>query len=68
MSRNRLKGVMVAHGDRQSDLAEAIGVSPSCLNHKINGKNGKEFRESEIKKIADRYDMSPTEVFEIFFA
>jgi len=61
-----LRSAMVKHGDTQSDLAEAMGISLSRLNAKINN-NGAEFKQTEIMFIKQRYKLTAKEVNEIFF-
>lgn len=53
-------------GDTQRELARMLGVTESTLSWKINGKA--EFKQSEIKAIADRYDLTGEEVKSMFFA
>ena len=53
-------------GDTQSELARMLGVTESTLSWKINGRA--EFKQSEIKAIADRYDLTGEEVKSMFFA
>ena len=65
MNSNLLKSVIVKHGDTQEKLAEAMGLSVSALNLRINGHI--EFRRNEINYIKQRYDLTPAEVDEIFF-
>lgn len=67
MKKNLLEAKMKIHGDIQSDLAEAIGISLQTFNYKLNGKNGAEFSQSEIQKIKTRYNLTSEEVDEIFF-
>lgn len=62
-----LKSYIVRNNDNQSKLAEALGISLSTLNAKINGCNTS-FRQNEIAAIKERYNLSPVEVDEIFFA
>ena len=68
MNKNLLIGVMKMHGDRQSDLAAAIGISLQGLNAKINGKRGADFRRNEIQRIIERYNLDEILVRDIFFA
>lgn len=68
MNKLKLKGIILAHGDTQKDLADSIGISASRLNAKINEKNGAEFTQREIKKIGEKYKLTPEEICEIFFA
>lgn len=66
MNKEKLLWHMRCHGDRQSDLAEAIGLSRSRLSSKINGKGS--FTQPEILAIKRRYRLSGRELDEIFFA
>lgn len=52
-------------GDTQSELARMLGVTESTLSWKIHGKA--EFKQSEIKAIADRYDLTGEEIKSMFF-
>ena len=67
MNSNLLKAVIKKHGETQADLAEALGLSLSNLNDKINAKSAS-FRQSEIIAIKERYKLTAKEVDEIFFA
>lgn len=62
----KLKGKIVENGDTQAQLAAAIGISPSNLNDKINGKVS--FRQAEIAMIKERYHLSAVDVDAIFFS
>lgn len=53
------------YGDTQTELARILGLTKSTLSWKINGKS--EFKQSEIKAIADRYSLTPEEVKYMFF-
>ena len=53
-------------GDTQGDLAKVLGVTESTLSWKMNGKA--EFKQSEIKAIADRYSLTGEEVKFMFFS
>lgn len=53
-------------GDTQGELARILGVTESTLSWKINGRS--EFKQSEIKAIADRYDLTGEEIKSIFFS
>ena len=66
MNSNGLKAAMVMHNDTQEKLAEFLGLPVSGVNARINGKI--EFRRSEINAIRARYDLSPEETIDIFFA
>ncbi len=53
-------------GDTQSELARMLGITEATLSLKINGKA--EFKQSEVKAIADRYDLTGEEIKSMFFA
>lgn len=67
MNKELLRSIMVLHGDTNKDLAEALNISEQSLSGKINEK-GTEFKQGEIAKIKDRYNLSPEQVESIFFA
>lgn len=62
-----LRSKMVLFGDRQEDLARAIGLSLSRLNAKINSTGGAEFKLTEIHAIKIRYQLTNEELVNIFF-
>lgn len=66
MNSQMLKSRMVEYGDTQAQLAEAIGISASNLNDKINGKVS--FRATDIAAIRKRYHLSAEDVDRIFFS
>lgn len=66
MDAQALKGLITANDKSQAVLANAMGLSLSRLNAKIN-ENKAEFTQSEIVFIRDRYGLSKTEVNDIFF-
>lgn len=53
-------------GDTQSELARMLGITEATLSLKINGKA--EFKQSEVKAIADRYDLTGEEIKSMFFS
>ena len=59
---------MKLFGDTQEILAKALGISLSRLNAKINETDGAEFRQSEIAFFRIRWNLTPEEVDQIFFA
>ena len=65
LNSSKLKAKIVENDDTQAHLAAAIGISPSNLNDKINGKVS--FRQDEIAAIRNRYHLSAVEVDSIFF-
>ncbi len=62
-----LKGIIKMYDGSQSVLADAMGLSLSRLNAKINETGGAEFSQSEIAFIRDRYRMSKSQVTDVFF-
>ena len=65
MQSNEMKAVIAKNNDTQVKLAEILGLQVSGLNARINGQI--DFRASEIKKIAQRYNLSLEELDAIFF-
>lgn len=64
--KRELKAVMIRNGDRQSDLAAAIGMSDAVLSSRLNGATM--FTQPEIEKIALRYKLTADDIQRIFFA
>ena len=67
MNKELLRSIMVLHGDTNKDLAELLEISEQSVSGKINEK-GTEFKQGEIVKIKDKYNLSPEQVANIFFA
>ena len=65
LDKNAFKSVLAGHGDSQEDLALELGMSPSTLSAKINGKQ--DFKRHEIESIAKRYKLSIQDAGRIFF-
>ncbi len=65
MNKQKFVGIMYENGDNQGKLAEAMDISLSRLNAKINGSG--EFSQSEIQFIKDRYSLDADKVDEVFF-
>ena len=63
---NMLISKIKLFGERQQDLADALGISLQSVNAKINGANGAEFNASQITTIMVRYKLTPEEVVLIF--
>ncbi len=61
-----LKAKIIANGENQKALADALGLSLSALNAKINGHS--DFRQNEINFIKKHYALSPDEINSIFFS
>lgn len=66
MNKAKLRSVMALHGDTNKDVAEFLEISEQSVSCKIN-ENGTEFKQGEIAKLKDRYNLSPSEVDAIFF-
>lgn len=66
MNRTLLRSVMVLHGDTNKDLAEYLGITEQSISAKIN-ETKTEFKQGEIAKIRDRYDLSADQIEAIFF-
>ena len=66
MNKAKLKSIMALHGDTNKDIADLLEISEQSVSCKIN-ENGTEFKQGEIKKITDKYNLSPAEVTAIFF-
>ena len=66
MNKNEFKAVIAKNGETQTQLAAAMGLNPSGISDRINGKIP--FRQNEIAFIRDRYHLSAKEVDRIFFA
>ena len=67
MDKTRLKSIMILHGHTNKDIANMLGISEQSVSCKIN-ENGTEFKQGEIKIIADKYNLSPEDIATIFFA
>ena len=66
MNSKLLKEIIKAKDRSQSVLADAMGISLSRLNAKINETKA-EFTQSEIAFIRDRYNLTYEEIGTIFF-
>ncbi len=71
MNGSLLKSIMVLNNDTIGDLADFLGISPQSVSYKINEKvihkKKIEFKQGEIAKIKDRYNLSAEQVEAIFF-
>lgn len=67
VKKNILISKMKLFGDTQESLSEALGLSLTRTNAKINGTNEAEFTQSEITIMKIRYHLTAEEVGEIFF-
>ena len=67
MNKAMLRSIMLLHGDTNADLAELLKISIQSVSDKIN-ERGTEFKQGEIAKIKDRYNLSADQIESIFFA
>lgn len=65
MNKRAFKSVMVCHGDTQKDIATALDITEQTVCKKLNGLS--DFKQSEIKILIDRYNLTPAQVDEMFF-
>lgn len=61
----KLKGLTIAKGMTQKQLAKSLGIDKSTLSRKVN--NQASFTIEEVKKIAEILELSGPELNEIFF-
>lgn len=66
VNKQELRAVMIRHGDRQEDLAAALGIAQATLSKKINSESA--FTGPEIEIIALRYKLTAEDIQRIFFA
>jgi DNA-binding XRE family transcriptional regulator len=67
MNKNLLRSIMALHGDTNKDLAELLEISEQSVSGKIN-ETGTEFKQGEIAKIRERYNLDAEQVTDIFFS
>lgn len=67
MNRELLRSIMVLHGENNRDLAELLDITEQSVSGKIN-ENKTEFKQGEIAKIRDHYNLTAEQVTAIFFA
>lgn len=66
IDKQELKVAMIRYGDKQEDLAAALGITSATLSLKINSEA--EFKRNEIEMIIKRYSLSTEDMRRIFFA
>lgn len=66
MNMKLLRSQMLMHDDTQVKLAEALGLPQSAISMRMTGKI--DFRQNEMEAIRKRYQLTPDQVVEIFFA
>ena len=62
---SKLKSLRVLNNINQDRMAELLGIGKTTYVFKENGK--KEFKLSEVKKIKEIFNLSSSEVEQIFF-
>lgn len=67
MNKALLASVIVKNNETQAIVAEALGISLSRLNAKINEREGAEFTQGEIQFFIDRYHLTADDAMAIFF-
>jgi cyanate lyase len=67
MNKNKLKAKMIEYGDTAEKLSKYLGIHRSCLSAKMNGYRGADFNQTEIRMIAQKYNLQDSEIMEIFF-
>lgn len=67
MNSNLLKSKFQEFGMTQSDVAKAIGMSPSRLNAKINSYAGAQFSLGEVQSLKRLLQLESGQVDKIFF-
>lgn len=65
MNKNAFRSVMIYHGDTQKDVADALSITEQTVSDKINGLS--DFKQTEIKTLIERWQLTPGQVDEIFF-
>ena len=60
-----LKSKIALNGDTVQTLADKINLSRGYLSDLINSRS--EFRQSQIQRIIDTYQLTPQEIVDIFF-
>ncbi len=55
MNTNKIKGLMAEYGHTQTFVAKYLNLSYNGFSKKLNNQN--EFKASEIKKLADLYNV-----------
>ena len=60
-----LKDFLRSRNNTQNDAAKLLGISVASMSSKARGK--RPFKQWEIKRIAEYYEMSNKELREVFF-
>ncbi len=68
MNKQMFRSLMALHEEKYSDIAELLGVTMQTVSDKVNERNGAEFRQGEIAKIARHWKMTAKQLVACFFA
>ena len=64
--KEKLKRLLAKYGQTQGDLADMLGITYQSVSIKLNGKS--EFTLSELFTIVQVFNLTPEEVYDIFFS
>lgn len=67
MNKSKLESVMKLHRDNGQTLADFLGIARQTFSSKINETRGAEFTQGEIMLIKEKYNLSASEIDDIFF-
>ena len=67
MNKREFASLLKRYGDTQETLATFLGISRTCLNSKVNERNGASFTQPELKAIKEKYNLSVEEFNRVFF-
>lgn len=62
----KLRGLIKTHCNTQQRFANELGISEVALSKKLNGNV--QFKQDEILKTKELFDLTPEEIDAIFFA
>lgn len=68
MNTNLLKSELAKQGYTQTAAAQAIGISLSRFNAKLNNADGAEFSLGEVRTMKDLFGLSSEQIDHIFFS
>lgn len=68
MNTNLLKSKLAEQGFTQTTAAQAIGISLSRFNAKLNNTDGAEFSLGEVRTMKNLFKLSSEQVDHIFFS
>lgn len=67
MNKKAFEIAKLENDDTNKDIAVYLGISEQSVSNKIN-ENGTEFKQGEIAKLAEKWNLSAERIAEIFFA